>query len=40
LLMENSTMTELTLYNMDTEIKEKLKEMIKDRTLKLKITIH
>jgi len=38
--MENSTMTELTLYNMDTEIKEKLKEMIKDRTLKLKITIH
>merc|ERR1740136_115354 len=36
-LMENSTLTELELYEVDTEIEEKLKEMTKDRTLKLKI---
>ena len=32
-LMENSTLTELMLYNMDTEIVKKLKEMTKDCTL-------
>merc|ERR1740124_1764282 len=36
-LMENSTLTELGDLRRHTEIKEKLKEMTKDRTLKLKI---
>jgi len=35
-LMETSTLPELRLGRVDTEIEEKLKEMTKDRTLKFK----
>ena len=36
-LMEKSALTKLELYEVDIEIKKKLKEMTKDRTLKLEI---